>query len=163
MASDAPVRRSLLVLLGVCALGAWLQAADRPARGHFLFAYFKGNGEDGLHLAYSRDGLRFEPLKNLRLAFADRVDGPYGPPTAPITGAYWAEGPAAIRIGGQWFVYFDKYVEHRYGLVVSSDLKRWTDASDRLFMPSGARHGSVLQVPAATADTLLALDRRSIP
>ena len=24
----------------------------------FLFSYFKGNGEDGLHLAFSMDGLR---------------------------------------------------------------------------------------------------------
>jgi hypothetical protein len=30
----------------------------------FLFTYFKGNGEDGLHLAYSTDGLHFTALKN---------------------------------------------------------------------------------------------------
>lgn len=30
----------------------------------YLFCYFKGNGEDGLHLAYSRDGLIWQPLNN---------------------------------------------------------------------------------------------------
>lgn len=30
---------------------------------HYLFAYFTGNGEDGLHLAYSKDGLSWTPLK----------------------------------------------------------------------------------------------------
>jgi beta-xylosidase len=30
----------------------------------FLFSYFIGNGEDGLHLAYSLDGLKWEALKN---------------------------------------------------------------------------------------------------
>jgi len=30
----------------------------------YLFSYFKGNGEDGLHLAYSRDGLNFIALNN---------------------------------------------------------------------------------------------------
>jgi sucrose-6-phosphate hydrolase SacC (GH32 family) len=30
----------------------------------YLFSYFKGNGEDGLHLAYSRDGLNFIALYN---------------------------------------------------------------------------------------------------
>jgi hypothetical protein len=30
----------------------------------YLFSYFKGNGEDGLHLAYSRDGLNFTALNN---------------------------------------------------------------------------------------------------
>lgn len=30
----------------------------------YLFSYFKGNGEDGLHLAYSEDGLQWHTLKN---------------------------------------------------------------------------------------------------
>ena len=30
----------------------------------YLFSYFKGNGEDGLHLAYSRDGLKWTVLKS---------------------------------------------------------------------------------------------------
>ncbi|MFT4018666.1 MAG: glycosyl hydrolase, partial [Agriterribacter sp.] len=29
-----------------------------------MFSYFKGNGEDGLHLAYSRDGYSFTALNN---------------------------------------------------------------------------------------------------
>jgi len=28
----------------------------------YLFSYFLGNGEDGLHLAWSRDGLKWEIL-----------------------------------------------------------------------------------------------------
>ena len=32
--------------------------------GVFVFSYFMGNGEDGLHLAYSEDGYRWIPLKN---------------------------------------------------------------------------------------------------
>lgn len=30
----------------------------------YLFSYFKGNGEDGLHLAYSEDGLEWHTLRN---------------------------------------------------------------------------------------------------
>ena len=30
----------------------------------YLFSYFKGNGEDGLHLAYSKDGKRWNKLNN---------------------------------------------------------------------------------------------------
>lgn len=30
----------------------------------YLFAYFKGNGEAGLHLAYSRDGYKWTALKH---------------------------------------------------------------------------------------------------
>ncbi len=34
-----------------------------PSEG-YLFSYFKGNGQDGLHLAYSYDGYKWEALKN---------------------------------------------------------------------------------------------------
>jgi hypothetical protein len=30
----------------------------------YLFSYFKGNGEDGLHLAYSEDGFRWQALQH---------------------------------------------------------------------------------------------------
>lgn len=32
--------------------------APRPPDDAWVFSYFKGNGEDGLHLAWSEDGLR---------------------------------------------------------------------------------------------------------
>jgi hypothetical protein len=37
--------------------------AQNPASGPYLFGYFLGNG-DGLHLAYSNDGLKFTPLND---------------------------------------------------------------------------------------------------
>jgi len=42
------------------------QNADslKLAQSKYLFSYFKGNGEDGLHLAVSNDGLKWEALKN---------------------------------------------------------------------------------------------------
>ena len=41
-----------------------LMAALTPAAQAqpYLFSYFKGNGEDGLHLAYSQDGLSWQAL-----------------------------------------------------------------------------------------------------
>lgn len=97
----------------------------------------------------------FTPQKNIRIAFADRPQGPYGPPSAPITGDYWAEGPTALQIGGRWHVYFDKYTEHRYGMVVSDDLIQWSDWSDRLRMPAGMRHGTAFEAPASVVHPLL--------
>jgi hypothetical protein len=36
----------------------------QPGDEVYLFSYFMGNGEDGLHLAYSYDGLKWEALNN---------------------------------------------------------------------------------------------------
>nr|WP_280765979.1 glycoside hydrolase family 43 protein [Parabacteroides sp. PFB2-10] len=48
-----------LLLLSAC-------GGNKPAVEEevYLFSYFKGNGEDGLHLAYSEDGLIWRTLKN---------------------------------------------------------------------------------------------------
>lgn len=99
----------------------------------------------------------FEPQKNLRLAFADRAEGPYSEPTEPITGDYWAEGPTPLNAAGRWHIYFDKYRQGEFGVVVSDDLVTWTDRSDRLTVPDGMRHGTVFEVPADVAARLLDL------
>lgn len=83
--------------------------------------------------------------KNIRMAFADRAAGPYGAASEPITGRYWAEGPAAVKIGSRWIVYFDKYTQRRYGAIASADLIDWQDISDQLKLPRGAKHGTVFQ------------------
>lgn len=103
--------------------------------------------QDGTrYVMFLKDETRHPPAKNLRVATAETPTGPYGPPSPPITGKYWAEGPTAVRLGDKWFVYFDRYTEHRYGLVTSPDLVHWTEESDRVRFPAGHRHGSVLRV-----------------
>ncbi len=47
-----------------------------PAGAHaYLFSYFTGNGEDGLHLAVSDDGLRFAPLQGGRSFLTPAIGG----------------------------------------------------------------------------------------
>ena len=53
----------LLLFIGASLLvGNGIFAQDSPKKA-YLFSYFKGNGEDGLHLAYSTDGLNWNSLK----------------------------------------------------------------------------------------------------
>jgi hypothetical protein len=47
----------LLVLAG-------LSSQAQTTADVYLFSYFKGNGEDGLHLAYSDDGYRWQSLRH---------------------------------------------------------------------------------------------------
>jgi predicted GH43/DUF377 family glycosyl hydrolase len=94
--------------------------------------------------------------KNLRVAFSDKLTSGYGKPSEPITGKYWAEGPTAIQINKEWIVYFDKYTLHKYGAVSSTDLEHWTDISDKVNFPAGARHGTVLMVSENELGKLLA-------
>jgi len=102
--------------------------------------------DDKRYVMFLKDETREPVQKNLRVAFADQATGPWGPPSAPITGKYWAEGPTAIKLGNKWLVYFDKYTEHKYGAVASTDLEHWTDVSEQVHFPKGARHGTVLRI-----------------
>ena len=93
--------------------------------------------------------------KNVRVAFGDKADGPYGPASEPITGNYWAEGPTALKIKGRWVVYFDKYTERQYGAVTSENLEDWQDISETVEFPPGARHGTVFEVDKNIVDNLI--------
>lgn len=53
------MKKIFLLLLTLVLLGCNQQEA-----GVYLFSFFKGNGEDGLHLAASRDGFSWEALNN---------------------------------------------------------------------------------------------------
>ena len=94
--------------------------------------------------------------KNIRIAFSDKAEGPYGKASEPITGQYWAEGPAALVIDGRWFVYVDRYMDHRYGAVVSDDLKHWQDISDEVHFPKGAHHGTMFEITPEVLEKLQA-------
>ncbi|UDQ97091.1 glycoside hydrolase family 43 protein [Lentisphaerota bacterium WC36G] len=48
----------------VISLTSCLNLHTQPEKKNYLFSYFKGNGNSGLHLAYSRDGLNWKNLKN---------------------------------------------------------------------------------------------------
>jgi hypothetical protein len=99
---------------------------------------------EGKYIMFLKNETKAPVEKNIRVASASQLEGPYSTPGAPITGNYWAEGPTALRTGGKWIVYFDKYRDHHYGAVESTDLLHWKDVSGQLSFPAGARHGTVL-------------------
>ena len=86
------------------------------------------------------------PQKNIHVATSTSLSSGYGKPGNSITGNYWAEGPTCVKLSDQWIVYFDKYRDHKMGAVSSTDLTSWTDISDKVSFPDGARHGTVFIV-----------------
>lgn len=112
------------------------------------------NSGTNFHLFFKDE--RRQPLqKKLRYAVASRPQGPFGAPSEPFTGD-WVEGPSAIRIGSDYFVYFDHYgAPPYYGAVRSKDLRHWEDCSKEMIFPPGQRHGTVVKIDRALAESLL--------
>ena len=122
------------------------------------------HGFNVIDASIARDGKKFimflkdetpdPPQKNIRISFSDNLTGPYSKPSEPITGNYWAEGPSSIKIGDNWYVYFDKYRDRKYGAVRSKDLQTWEDVSDLISFPAGVRHGTILKVSEKILENL---------
>jgi predicted GH43/DUF377 family glycosyl hydrolase len=104
-------------------------------------------------LMFLKDETRNPDQKNIKIAHSDRLTGPYGKASAPITGKYWAEGPTAIKLDGSWVVYFDKYMDKKYGAIKETP-SGWADISEQIHFPEGTRHGSVLKVPMEVLEQL---------
>ena len=106
------------------------------------------------HVLILKDETRNPPKKYLQLADAETLQGPFGKPSAPFTPSdLWVEGPTALKIGGDYLVYFDAYQKKHYGAMRSRDLKTWEDVTDKVSFPDEntpvrMRHGTVIAVPA---------------
>lgn len=103
---------------------------------------------------FLKDETREPVQKNLKTATSKKINKGYSEASSPITGNYWAEGPTTLQINGTWIVYFDKYRDHKYGAVQSTDLKNWIDVSDTLVMPKGIRHGTIFTISKAEFELL---------
>jgi beta-xylosidase len=62
---------SILIAFSILYLNVEAQQNDEA----YLFSYFMGNGEDGLHLAYSYDGLKWKALNDNKSFLAPEVGG----------------------------------------------------------------------------------------
>ena len=100
---------------------------------------------------------REEPVKkNLRLAFAASPAGPWKNVTETFSQA-WVEGPSAIKIGQDWWIYFDRYREHHYGAIKTRDWKSFEDVSAQVSFPDDHRHGTVVRISGKEAAALQAI------
>ncbi len=94
-----------------------------------------------------KDETRHPPAKNLRIATADKVTGPWSAASDPFSPkGIWVEGPSILKSGKGWVVYYDEYRRHKYGAMRTTDFEKWEDVSDKLAFPKGTRHGTVFSV-----------------
>jgi beta-xylosidase len=93
------------------------QGGNAPTEAVFLFSYFKGNGEDGLHLAYSRDGFRWTALSN---------DSSF---LVPQVGSKLMRDPCICRGPDGLFrlVWTTGWWDQGIGIAHSSDLIHWSE------------------------------------
>ena len=101
------------------------------------------------------------PEKNIRISRSPSLTGGGGgsswsPVSAPIHGKFWAEGPAPLFVHDTLYVYYDCYMNHRYGVSRSTDNGyTWQSVDSLAAFPRDIRHGTAFPVSKAILNTLL--------
>jgi hypothetical protein len=105
------------------------------------------------HLIFKDE--RKTPLKKvLQVASGPTMEGPWSKITPPISEP-WSEGAAIIPVRDGYLAYYDHYRDpQHYGALFSTDLKTWTDATNRIAFPAKLRHGSFLRITRAEYDRI---------
>ena len=85
------------------------------------------------------------PNRNLKVAFATNVFGPYINVSDPFTETL-VEGPSAVKVKDEWLIYFDMYGKKAYGAVATRDFKSFQDVTSRVSLPAGHKHGTIVPV-----------------
>lgn len=112
---------------------------------------------DGRAVMFFKDETKApKAMKNLRIATAATLSGPYQVEREPINPpGSWVEGPSALKVGDEVILYFDAYTKHHYAALKSKDLKKWEDVTQQLSMPKGIRHGTAFEVSGEVVKALL--------
>ena len=114
--------------------------------------------EPGKYVLIVKDN-RKPGYSDLFCVTADAPEGPYGDPSVKFAPTY-SEGACAIKVGDEWLIYFDVYREARFGAVSTKDFKEFTPIDDKISLPAGHKHGTIIKVPESVLEALKAEEAR---
>jgi len=95
----------------------------------FLFSYFTRNGEDGVHLAYSRDGIAWLPLNGGKSVITPGITGDgIGWQQWDTKGALMRDPSILQGPDGMFHVVWTlAWTDHGFGVAHSKDLIHWSE------------------------------------
>src|ERR1051325_7598557 len=117
-----------LTLLGACARAVPTVHGD-PEPMSWMFSYFTRNGEDGVHVAYSRDGINWTALNGGRSVITPAVTGSGRGWQEWTTTAALMRDPSILRgpDGVFHLVWTVAWTDRGIGVAHSPDLIHWSE------------------------------------
>lgn len=94
------------------------------------------------------------PNRNLKIAFSDSMTGPYTPASEAFTEEF-VEGPSVVKLGDDYYIYFDAYRRFIYGAMKTRDFLSFTDVTADVSIPPGHKHGTIFKAPSSVVKNLL--------
>ena len=85
------------------------------------------------------------PERDIKVAFSNKAEGPYTHVSAAFTETF-TEGPAVLKKGKDYLVYYDAYRKKTYDAKFTTDFKTFRDVSNEVQVPEGHKHGTIFTV-----------------
>lgn len=83
---------------------------------------------------------------DLFCVFGNSPEGPFSSPSVKFA-PHYSEGPCVLKLGDEWIIYFDQYKpDQRYCAYSTKDFKTFTEINDRISVPVGHKHGTIVEV-----------------
>jgi len=101
----------------------------------------KRNKDD--YVLVLKDNTRME--RDIKIAYSTQAMGPYSNVSKAFSENY-TEGPAVVKVKDEWLIYYDSYRKKVYGTVATKDFKTFTDISNKINVPAGHKHGTIVTV-----------------
>ena len=98
-----------------------------------------------------KDNTRLQ--RNIKVAYSDNPAGPWHDDSPAFTPEF-TEGPTVAEVGKNWIIYYDMYRDKKYGAMRTADFKSFTDITDRVSVPKGHKHGTIVMIDRKTLKRL---------
>ena len=99
------------------------------------------------------------PNRNIKVAFAESPEGPWSAASEPFTESF-TEGPSVVKIGDDYYIYYDTYRKFIYSAHRTNVFKTFTEVTDSVTVPAGHKHGTILRAPRAVVHNLIELSKQ---
>ena len=85
------------------------------------------------------------PERNIKVGFSDSPLGPWKNISKPFTDNF-TEGPSVVKVKDDWLIYYDSYRKKIYEASVTKDFINFTNITDKVKVPEGHKHGTIVPV-----------------
>jgi hypothetical protein len=90
-----------------------------------------------------KDNTRNE--RDIKVAFGKSALGPFTSPSKAFTPMY-SEGPSVLKTKDEYLIYYDWYRQGQFGAARTRDFKHFEDITNKVVVPKGHKHGTILPV-----------------
>ncbi len=99
------------------------------------------------------------PNRNIKVAFAKSAEGPYSAASEPFSESF-TEGPTVVKIGDEYYIYYDTYQKYTYSAHKTKDFVNFTDVTDSVSVPKNHKHGTIFRAPRSVVNKLIEASKK---